>query len=141
MKIKPYLHFNANGEEAMSFYKSVFGGELKGLQRFADMPGSEKMPAELLDKILHSSLPVGKDVLMASDAMGSALTVGNNFSLSLEAESKKEATRIFNALAQGGEIRRPIGQMKMKAKDSYWNSYFGACSDKYGINWIVIYRN
>lgn len=48
-----YLHFNGNAEKAMNFYKKVFGGEFTMVQRYGDVPGSEKMVAEDKQKLIH----------------------------------------------------------------------------------------
>ena len=56
----PYLHFMGNTEEAMKFYKSVFGGEFTIFQRFSDVPGSERMPAHEQNMIIHISLALGE---------------------------------------------------------------------------------
>ena len=48
-KINPYLNFDGNAEEAFNFYKSVIGGEFSNVQKFKDMPGSEKIiPAKVI---------------------------------------------------------------------------------------------
>ncbi len=39
--IHPHINFNGNAEEAFTFYKSVFGGELTKITRFKDVPGFE----------------------------------------------------------------------------------------------------
>jgi PhnB protein len=70
--LNPYLNFNGNAEEAFNFYRSVFGGEFSNLQRFKDTPEADKVAAGDQEKIMHISLPVGKEnVLMASDALES----------------------------------------------------------------------
>jgi PhnB protein len=135
--VNPYLNFNGNTEEAFNFYKSVFGGEFAGLQRFKDTPEAGNIPEDAKDKLMHISLPLGKgNLLMATDAlesMGQSLTVGNNFSLSIQAESKEEADRLFNALAAGGQINMPL-------EDAFWGDYFGMLTDKFGIQWMINYN-
>ena len=110
--INPYLNFPGNTEEAFKFYKSVFGGEFITIQRFKDTPEAGKVPAKEKDKIMHVSLPIGKgNVLMGTDAlesMGHKLTTGNNFSISIETESKEEAKKIFDGLSQGGKTETPL---------------------------------
>src|SRR6266550_699918 len=95
--INPYLNFPGNTEEAFNFYRSVFGGDFAALQRFKDTPEAGKLPPGDAEKIMHVSLPIGKgNILMGTDAlesMGHKLTIGNNFSLSVSAESEKEADK------------------------------------------------
>lgn len=133
--INPYIHFNGNAEEAFSFYQSVFGGTFARVTRFSDMP-FEGMPIseKEADKIMHIALPIGKhSVLMGSDTpefMGRHNENENRSKISISAESREEADRIFNGLSAGGQIEMPIA-------DSPWGSYFGMFRDKYGIEWMI----
>ncbi len=136
-KLNIYLNFAGNTEEAFNFYKSVFGGEFTSVFRFKDMPmEGVNIPKEDENKIMHISLPVGKDnVLMATDSLeslGMELTQGNNVHISVHPESKEEADRIFKALSAGGTIEMPIS-------DQMWGDYYGSFEDKFGVQWMVIY--
>ncbi|QMU29018.1 VOC family protein [Adhaeribacter radiodurans] len=133
--INPYLNFNGNTEEAFNFYKSVFGGEFLGLQRYKDTPESGKIPAEAQDKIMHIALPIKGCLLMATDAlesMGHTLTMGNNVHLSLDTDSEEEANQLFNGLSEGGQIKMPLQQ-------TFWGSYFGMVTDRFGVQWMISY--
>ena len=134
--INPYLNFNGNTEEAFNFYRSVFGGEFITLQRFKDTPEADRLPASDQEKIMHISLPIGKgNVLMATDtleSMGHALTVGNNFSIAVNAESEEEADKLFSGLSAGGQVTLPL-------QKAFWGAYFGMLADKFGIQWMVNY--
>jgi PhnB protein len=133
-QINPHVNFNGNTEEAFTFYKSVFGGEFAILMRFKDISSPEFPVTENeANKIMHIALPIGKNVLMANDvpeSMGKTNENENRSKISISAESKEEADRLFNGLSVGGQIEAPIG-------DSPWGSYFGMLRDKYGIEWIV----
>lgn len=139
-KLNTYLNFRGNTEEAFNFYKSVFGGEFAMIMRFGEMPGCDEMPEgkqiseDDKGKIMHIALPIGNgDVLMATDmleSMGQKLTEGNNFAISISAESKEEAEKLFNGLSEGGTIKMPLA-------DSFWGAYFGMFNDKFGIQWMV----
>lgn len=134
--INPYLNFNGNAEEAFNFYKSVFGGEFIIVQRYKDSPDTSKIAKEDMDKILHISLPIGKNnILMASDipkGMNFPYNPGNNYHFSLETDSKEETARIYNALSKGGKVHMELG-------DTFWGAYFGMFADKFGIQWMVSY--
>jgi PhnB protein len=134
--LNPYLNFKGNTEVAFNFYKSVFGGEFKELQRFKNTPEADRVPENEKDKLMHISLPIGPgNILMATDAlesMGHKLTVGNNFYLSLSADSESEADKLFNGLSSGGKATMPL-------QKTFWGSYFGMVTDKFGINWMVSY--
>jgi PhnB protein len=134
-QINPYIHFNGNAEEAFTFYKSVFGGEFERVVRFKELASHEHPISEKeQNKIMHIALPIGKSsVLMGSDTpefMGRQNENENRSKISVTAESKEEADKIFNGLAAGANVEMPIG-------DSPWGSYFGMLRDKYGIEWMI----
>jgi PhnB protein len=133
-----YLNFPRNTEEAFNFYKSIFGGEFTGgIARFSDVPPQEGMPpmAEA-DKnlVMHIELPiVGGHVLMATDApesMGFKVNFGNNMHISIEPDTRAETIKLFEALSAGGKVT-------MELQDMFWGAYFGSCTDKYGVQWMV----
>src|ERR1700744_1825091 len=99
LNVNPYLNFPGTTEEAMNFYKAVFGGEFVTFARFSDSPGHEKMPKAEQNMIMHASLPLGGGhVLMATDAidsMGQSIVMGNNFYINLSTESEAETDRLF----------------------------------------------
>ena len=136
--VNPYLNFNGNTEEAFNFYKSVFGGEFLALQRYKDIPDSKNIPAEAKEKLMHIALQIFDNViLMGTDAiesMGQNCIIGNNMHISLEAESKEEADKLFYALSEGGAVKNPI-------QDMFWGDYFGNFSDKFGVGWMVSFSN
>lgn len=131
--VNPYLNFPGNTEEAFNFYKSVFGGDFAFLMRFKDTPRPEGAPESAQDGIMHIALKLGETTLMGTDtveAMGHSVTIGNNVNLSLEADSREEAERIFNGLSQGASNIMPL-------QDQFWGAYWGALKDKYGICWMI----
>lgn len=130
-----YLNFNGNCEEAFNFYKSVFGGEFSYIGRFGEMPATEK-PVDPADanKIMHVGLPISKETaLMGSDTGGEwapGFKQGNNFSISVNADTVEEANRIYNGLAAGGIQTMPIAK-------TFWSDAFGMLTDKFGVAWMV----
>ena len=132
-----YLTFKDNCKEAFDFYKSVFGGEFANLSTFGEMPPQEGMPPiseDYKDKIMHVALPISQEtVLMGSDqggGWGPEVTFGNNFSISIQTDSKENADRLFNGLVEGGQVTMPLA-------DTFWGAYFGMLTDKFGIAWMV----
>jgi PhnB protein len=137
--VNPYLNFNGNCEEAFNHYKKVFGTEFQFAGRFKDMPpmeGQPPIPEADVEKIMHISLPISKEtVLMGSDCLdvfGKA-TFGTNFTISVNTDSKAEAERIFNGLAEGGKVTMPMSQ-------TFWSSYFGMLVDRFDIPWMVSFE-
>jgi PhnB protein len=138
--VNVYLTFNGNCEEAFNFYKSVFGGEFPYVGRFGDMPPQENMPPlpeEHKNRIMHMSLPISKETtIQGSDTGGewsNQLIVGNNFSVSINTDSESEADRLFDGLSAGGHV-------SMAMTKTFWGSYFGMFTDKFGINWMLSYH-
>jgi PhnB protein len=132
--VNPYLNFLGTTEEAFNFYKSIFGGEFAMVQRYKDSPEAGQVGPDEANKLMHIALPIGKgNVLMGTDALasqGHSLKAGNNFHLSLSADSKEEADKVFNGLSAGGSVMVPMSKM-------FWGSYFGMCTDKFGVQWMV----
>jgi PhnB protein len=136
--INTYINFNGNCEEAFTFYKSVFGGEFSAFQRFDEMP--DDVPADMqpseseLNKVMHVTLPL-KDgyILMGSDypeMMSDRIILGNNFSLSIDADTEEEAHKLFNELSAGGHVIMPMDK-------TFWGSLYGMLVDKFGVQWMV----
>jgi len=132
--INPYINFNGNAEKAFNFYKSVFGAEFTELKRFKDMavPGFHVSENDA-NKIMYIALPIGKNILMANDvpeSMGRTNENENRSKISISADSREEADKLFNGLSAGGQVEMPIGE-------SPWGTYFAMFRDKYGIEWMV----
>ena len=135
--INPYITFTGNCEAAFTYYKTVFGGEYSYIGRFNGMPpqeGAPAMSAEDGEKIMHVSLPISKEtILMGSDSVGewcAKIVTGNNFSVSITTDSQAEADRLFTALSADGQATMPMSQ-------TFWGSYFGMLTDKFGISWMI----
>lgn len=135
--VNTYLTFNGNCEEAFEFYKSVFGNEYDYIGKFKDMPPADNSaPVSEIDgdKIMHVALPISKEtMLMGSDTAGewaSSFKLGNNFSISINADNKEEADKLFNGLSKDGQVTMPMNL-------TFWSAYFGMFTDKFGINWMV----
>lgn len=137
-QVSTYLNFPGNTEEAFLFYKSVFGGEFSGngIARFKDIPPGDMPPVAEADQnlVMHVELPIlGGHKIMGTDApesMGFKVVAGNNMHINLETDTRAETVKIFDALSAGGKI-------SMALQDTFWGAYFGSCTDKYGINWML----
>jgi PhnB protein len=136
-RVSTYLNFPRCTEEAFNFYKSVFGGEFEGgIFRFDSVPTQEGAPAmsdEDKKLVMHVSLPIlGGHRLMGTDApesMGFTVVEGNNIFINLEPDTRTEAQTLFDALSAGGKVDMPL-------QDMFWGSFYGSCTDKFGIHWM-----
>ncbi len=133
MALSTYLTFGGNCREAFEFYRSVFGGEYRVFTTFGEGPDDMRVGDDEKDRVMHVSLPVGDSVLMGSDSssrFGPPLQVGNNFSISVAAESREHADVLHAGLSERGVAAMPM-------EETFWGSYFGMCTDRFGINWMV----
>lgn len=132
--INPYINFNGNAEEAFKFYKSVFGGEFETIVRFKDIASDEfPIQEKEAEKIMRITLPIGENILIANDvpeALGRVSENENRSKISVSANSREEAQRIFSGLTEGGAVEMPMS-------NSPWGTHFGMFRDKYGIEWTV----
>lgn len=135
MSVSTYLTFDGNCREAFEFYRSVFGGNFHMLTTFAESPEETRLADADKNNVMHVSLPIGDSVLMGSDTTphGPPLAVGNNFSLSVDGESRQRSDELLAKLAEGGSVTMPM-------QETFWGAYFGMCTDQFGINWMVVYE-
>jgi PhnB protein len=132
-----YLNFNGNCEEAFNYYQTIFGGQVNFFGRFKDMPTEDGMeiPSEFGNRVMHVSLTFDNGhIIMGSDSFegcgGEGYRQGNNISVSINTESQKEADRLFDGLSKEGSSIMPMDH-------AFWGDYFGAVTDRFGINWMI----
>lgn len=125
-----YLMFNGDCGDAMRFYQQTLGGDLQ-IMTFAEQPSQEHTPPGWEDKVLHATLTIdGELTLMASDAPPQHQAQMSGFAISLTYNNAEVSRRIFDALAQGGNITMPFGK-------TFWSEAFGMLQDKFGTPWMV----
>lgn len=133
--VNPYINFNGNCEEAFNFYQNVFGGKLQ-LVRYGELENNMGLEGEDLNLIGNVMLPlVGDTVLYGGDipeVFGAPAEAGNQLQINIETESADEAERLFNDLSDGGEAKMPL-------EETEWAEKFGICTDKFGVEWMVMY--
>jgi PhnB protein len=131
--IQPYLFFNGSCEQAVEFYRKALGAEVEMIMRFKESPEPPppgRLPPGFENKIMHTSLRIGQTTLMASDGCADEKPNFQGFSLSLSVPSEAEADRAFAALADGGEVRMPLGK-------TFWSPRFGMVADRFGVGWMI----
>jgi len=128
-QLNPYLSFKDNARQAMEFYHSVFGGNLR-MQTFQEFHASDD-PNEG-DKIMHAMLEAGNGIIfMAADTPNRMeYRSGSNISMSLSGDNESELTGYYKKLSSGGKISMPL-------EKAPWGDTFGMLTDKFGINWMV----
>lgn len=128
-QLNPYLNFNNNCREAMTFYKDCLGGELT-LQTVEELPEmAALMPPEMKKSIMHSVLTSGDIVIMASDLNREKPVDGNTVHLCIQCKTENELNTFFSKLSRDGKITEPIADMP-------WGAKYGSLVDKFGKYWL-----
>jgi len=132
MQVQPYLFFDGRCDEALAFYTKALGAKVEMLMRFKDNPeppgeGCGPVPP---DKVMHACFKVGDASVMASDGRCAGKPSFQGFSLSLTARDMGEAERLFQALAQGGQVQMPFAK-------TFFSPGFGMVADRFGVSWMV----
>ena len=132
MKIQAYLGFKGECNNALNYYKSIFGGDIINEQSYNDV--DIDLPENYRDKLQHAELKGKGFHFMAYDvAPDTPLTSGTNINMSIDLESKEKAKTIFEALSANGTVHTNFQEMP-------WNAFYGRCSDKYNITWMINYK-
>lgn len=131
MQLEPYVFFYGRCEEALGFYKSAIGGDYE-VSRFEGSPMADQVPADFRNKVMHATFKGPGFSFMASDGQpGKTIDPeAGNISLSLSTSDPAEGERVFNALAQGGNVVMPIA-------DTFWGAKFGMLTDRFGNEWMI----
>lgn len=129
--LNPYIGFRDNAREAMTFYKSVFGGELN-LSTFGDFGGSDD-PSES-ELVMHGQLnaPNGFTLMGADTPASLPYSPGGPIAISLSGSNDEEAELrgYWERLSEGAEIQEPLAQAP-------WGDHFGMLTDRFGVRWMV----
>ena len=126
--LTPYLSFNGDAAEAMRYYQSILGGELK-MQTFGEAKMAET-PQEK-DLIVHAILQTDSLTFMASDTHPSRQAIfGDSVQMSVTGQERRRLTEVFNKLAQGGRVDMPLAKQ-------FWGDTFGMLTDRFGIHWMI----
>jgi uncharacterized glyoxalase superfamily protein PhnB len=136
MPVQPYLFFEGCCEEALDYYRKALGAEVTALLRYAESPApcpEGMLPPGSEKKVMHAEFRIGDTTLTGSDGMCSGKTSFQGFSISLGAPNDAEAKRLYEALADGGEVRMPLGP-------TFFATSFGMVADRFGVGWMVIVR-
>jgi len=128
MKVQAYLSFKGNCQEALKFYSNLFDADVVNRQTYADK--KIDVPSAYRDKLQHAELK-GKNVyFMAYDVSpDTPLNNGNQIHMSIEAIDKTQGKKLFELLSEGGRVHHDY-------REREWG-YFGRCTDRFGISWMV----
>ncbi|MGS0895568.1 VOC family protein [Burkholderia stagnalis] len=133
MQVQPYLTFYGRADEALQFYEQALGAKTLFKIRFSEAPPNpeQPIPPEMADKVMHANFTIGESSIMCSD--GDCRQPGGThagYSLSLNPATVDEARKLFDALADGGEVTMPF-------QKTFWALGFGMTKDRFGVHWMV----
>ncbi len=131
MSFHPYLFFS-NGQcaEAFRHYHEILGGELQVMTN-ADAPeGVDAMPGASPELVMHASIGLRGGFLMGSDDPTGDGGPKVGVAVTYTAPDEQEGKRVFDALAEAGEVFMPFAP-------AFFSKGFGSCVDRFGVNWMV----
>ncbi|TVR70226.1 MAG: VOC family protein [Sphaerobacteraceae bacterium] len=129
MNIVPYLNFDGNCREAFEFYREVLGGEEPSFYTNEDVP-MDNLPAGMEDMVIHAQLTFEGQTLMGCDNPTDWYEVPRSISVSIQLTDPDRASKLFTALAEGGQVSMPWGEQP-------WGAQFGMATDRFGIPWMI----
>ncbi len=109
INLTPFLLFDGNCAEAMTFYKSCLGGELI-LTKVSDTPMKDQVPPEKRNRIINAHLKSGAIEFTATDWLHATRTPkqGNTVCMYINGGQYGELRAIFDKLSAGAD-QRPSG--------------------------------
>ena len=130
MSFSPYLFFSGNCHEAMTRYHEIFGGEFF-VMRMGDAPDNGDLPPEKADLVIHAAVMIDGGMLMASDdPMTDGPITVSGIQVCVSPKTADEANRVFDALAEGGQVTQPLIA-------TFFSPAFGMCVDRFGTPWMI----
>lgn len=133
MQVQPYLSFYGQAEAALKFYEKALGAKTMFMMRFKDAPPNPDYPVtpEVADKIMHASFTIGDSMLMCSDGnCRNTSGTHSGYALSLNPATVDEGKKLFDALAEDGNVTMPF-------QKTFWALGFGMVKDRFGVQWMV----
>lgn len=130
MSLHPYLNFGGNAREAFTTYQQILGGQLDILG-MGDIPDADETPEGMDGMVMHAALMMDDGgLLMGSDAPLGEWDGITGAYVNYTLPDAGEAKRVFDALAEGGEVEMALGE-------TFWSPGFGICVDRFGARWMV----
>ncbi len=130
MKLVPYLAFNGQCEEALTFYRDCMNGQTARIHYYSnDQDIGMEIPEHMVGQAMHMAVTVGEDTIMGSDHF-EPVSMDGNITMNIEFSQVDELESVFEALSDGGKVTTPL-------EDTFWNARFGAFTDKFGIKWML----
>jgi PhnB protein len=131
MQVNPYLIFDGNGKEAMTFYSSLLSGQLT-MMTHGESPMADQVPPAAKNLVMHAAIDLGGSIIMGADAFPPGTGVPRQgFTVTINADSVDDAERVFKGLSQGGNVSIPM-------EETFFADRYGEVTDRFGTPWAVV---
>ncbi|QCX39103.1 VOC family protein [Aureibaculum algae] len=129
MKVKPYLAFSGECQEAINFYADCFDANVTNRITYED--AKMDIPESYRKKLQHAEVKGNGVHILAYDAApDTPLNGGNKIHMSIDLNDTNKAKTMFKKLSEGGQINNPFNEEQ-------WGALYGRCTDKFGIHWMI----
>ncbi|MDI3537759.1 MAG: PhnB protein [Eubacteriaceae bacterium] len=131
MVLQPYLSFNRNCQEAVNFYKNIFGTDLPELELFGEMHLRNSNPIQTQNKLpisneqtkfTYTQLPP-KEVKPETDKL----------TLVIMSDNLNEINCLYAKLQDQGYIETSF-------TETDWCKAYAVVIDRYGVEWQLNYQ-
>lgn len=122
-----YISFDGHAREAMTFYRSVFGGELT-IATFADFGMSDAPP----DGMMHSELRADGFTVMGADAFGEPAEGwgANRVHAAFMSDEIDRVSGFYDAFVERG------ADVVQSLEKQVWGDFYGEIVDPWGVAWM-----
>jgi PhnB protein len=132
--VQPYLFFGGRCQEALDYYAARAGAEIGMVMHFDQSP--DPVPEGMLQpgfekKVMHGEFRLGDSTVLCSDGCSEEDGGFKGFSLALSVPTEADADRVFDALADGGQVQMPLGK-------TFWSPRYGMVKDRFDVHWMVM---
>jgi PhnB protein len=132
MNLYTHLNFGGDCEEAFRFYEKHLGGQVTMMMKADQLPPQMKAPGSL-DAVIHARMNVAGVELIGNDVPPEHFQPIRSSYLYLAVDSAAEAERLYNALADGGQVTMPIAE-------TFFATRFAQLRDRFGVLWSIIHE-
>ena len=130
IRIAPHLTFDGQCREAIQMYQQIFGGTIATMLTYGDSPIASQIDPRWHSRIVHATLQFGESEFTGADLMPHDYRKPEGFFVTVTIEEATLAEKIFQQLAQNGEVRLPF-------QSTFWSPGFGVVIDQYGVPWEI----
>jgi PhnB protein len=131
MQLHTYLNYGGNCEQAFKFYEQHLGGKITMMMKHGENPTPGQAPPEWNNAVLHARMQLGGTELLGADIPPDRFQPIRSAYLSLTVDSDKEAERVHDLLADGGQIFMPM-------QETFFASRFSMLRDRFGTSWMIV---